>query len=334
MPKHFEDDHGIVLEIPEKLTTGFIYNTNEKKKTKIFQVYIKRNLKKSYIKHSKSKIAQPVIFVPKKNGELKLCVDYKKINAVTVKNKYPLPLMADMKTKFKDARYFTILDLRNVFNFIRVKKNEWKTAFRTKYGIYKYLVMPFGLTNAPATMQKVVNKTLQSYLDKFAIIYINDILVYSDIYYQHIRYVKMVLNALKQKNLKVKAEKYRFHVKKITFLGFVITPKNIQMETTKMDSIQTWPAPKNIEDLQKLLRFMGFYQNMIPKYAEWISSMTDLLQKKKIKKIEWGPDQILGLAKLKKHFTTNKPFAMYDPKKQTKLQTDASDRTIKAMVFQ
>ena len=258
-----------------------LFTAQTKKKTFFFQFYMKRNLKKSYIKHSKSKVAQPVMFVPKKNGELKMCVDYRKINAVTVKNKYPLPLMADMKTKLRDARYFTILDLRDASNFIRIIKNEWKTAFRTKYGIYEYLIMPFGLINAPATMQKMFNKTLQSYLDRFAIIYINDILVYSDTKNQHIEYVKMILEALRQKNLKIKIEKCRFHVKKVTFLGFVITPRNIQMETTKMDSIQTWPAPRNIKNLQKLLRFMGFYQNMIPKYAEWTSSMTDFLQKGK-----------------------------------------------------
>ena len=141
----------------------------------------------------------------------------------------------------------------------------------------------------------------------------DDILVYSDIYDQHIKHVKMVLDTLKQRNLKIKAEKCKFHVKKITFLGFVITPGNIQMETTKVDSIQIWPAPKNIKDLQKLLGFMGFYQNMIPKYAEWTSSITNLLQKNK--KFEWGPDQTLGLTKLKKHFATNKPLAMHDPKK-------------------
>ena len=160
----------------------------------------------------------------------------------------------------------------------------------------------------------------------------DDILVYSDTKYQHIRHVKMVLEALRQKNLKIKIEKCRFHVKKMTFLGFVITPGNIQMETTKVDSIQTWPAPKNIKNLQKLLGFIRFYQNMIPRYSEWTSSMTDFLQKSK--KIEWGPDQVSGLAKLKKHFATNKPLAMHDPKKQTKLQTDVSDKIIKAMVFQ
>ena len=116
----------------------------------------------------------------------------------------------------------------------------------------------------------------------------DDILVYSNIENQYVRHVKMVLDALK-KTLKVKAEKCRFHVKEITFLGFIITPGNIQMETTKMDSIQIWPVPKNIKNLQKLLGFMGFYQNMIPKYAEWISSITDLLQKK-IKKL--NGDQI------------------------------------------
>ena len=137
--------------------------------------------------------------------------------------------------------------------------------------------MSFGLTNAPAIIQKMVNKILQSYLDKFAIIYMDDILVYSNIYDQHTKHVKMVLDALKQKKLKVKIEKCRFHVKKMTFLGFVIIPKNIQMEIIKVNSIQSCPAPKNIKNLQKLLGFMGFYQNMIPKYAEWTSSMTDLL---------------------------------------------------------
>ena len=141
--------------------------------------------------------------------------------------------------------------------------------------------MPFGLTNAPTTMQKIINKTLQSYLDRFAIIYMNDILIYSNTREDHVRHVKMVLNALNQKNFKIKTEKCRFHVQEITFLGFVITPGNIQMETIKIDSIQTWPAPRNIKNLQKLLRFMGFYQNMIPKYAEWTSSMTDLLKKNK-----------------------------------------------------
>ena len=123
----------------------------------------------------------------------------------------------------------------------------------------------------------MVNKALQSYLDRFVIIYMDDILVYLNTKDQHIKYVKMVLEILKQKNLRIKTEKCRFHVQKITFLGFVITPRNIQMETTKMDNIQTWPTPENIKDLQKLLGFMGYYQNMIPKYVEWISSMTDLM---------------------------------------------------------
>ena len=107
----------------------------------------------------------------------------------------------------------------------------------------------------------------------------DDILVYSDIKDQYTKHVKMILDALKQRNLKIKIEKCRFHVKKVTFLGFIITPGNIQIKTTKMESIQTWPAPKNIKDLQKLLGFIKFYQNMIPKYVEWISSMTNFLQK-------------------------------------------------------
>ena len=176
LPKHSENNHEIVLETPGKFATGFIYNT--KKNESFSDLNIKTSQKKLHqifeIKNNPTHHVRPI-----KNRELKMCVDYKKINTVTVKNKYPLPLMTDMKTKFKDARYFKILNLRDVFNFIRIKqKNEWKTAFRTKYGTYEYLVMPLGLTNVLTTMQKVVNKILQSYLDRFAIIYMDDILVY------------------------------------------------------------------------------------------------------------------------------------------------------------
>ena len=131
LPKHFENDHEIVLEAQEKLATGFIYNTNEEK-TKAFQVYIERNLRRSYIRHSKSKVTQPVMFVPKKIKELRMCVDYRRINAATVKDKYPLPLMVDMRTKFRDARYFTILDLRDAFNFIRIKKKRMENGIQDK----------------------------------------------------------------------------------------------------------------------------------------------------------------------------------------------------------
>ena len=126
----------------------------------------------------------------------------------------------------------------------------------------------------------------------------------------------MVLDVLKQKKLKIKTEKCRFQVQEITFLKFIIIPRNIHMETIKVDSIQIWPTPKNIKDLQKLLGFIRFYQNIIPKYAEWTSSMINFLQKDK--KFEWGPDQVLGLAKLKKHFATNRPLAMHDQKKNCK----------------
>ena len=131
-------------------------------------------------------------------------------------------------------------------------------GIQDKYGIYEYLVMPFGLTNAPATMQKIINKILQSYLDRFVIIYMDDILVYSNTKENHVKHVKMILSALKQKNFKIKTKKCKFHVQEIKFLGFVITPGNIQMEMIKVDSIQTWPAPRNIKNLQKLLGFIGF----------------------------------------------------------------------------
>ena len=138
-----------------------------------------------------------MLFQKKKDGTLRLCVDYKKLNEVTVRNSYPIPLITDIIERVKGANYFTKLDLRSAYNLIRIREgDEYKTAFRTKYGHYEYLVMPFGLTNAPATFQSFINSVLRPYLEKSVILYLDDILIYSKNLDEHIKHVKEVLNVL------------------------------------------------------------------------------------------------------------------------------------------
>ena len=152
LPRNTENDHEIIINNPEKLKTGPIYSLNEEQE-RVLDEYLKKNLKRGYIRYSSSPAAQPVIFVRKKSGELRLCVDYRQTNELTRKDKYPLLLLNDMRRRLLKAKIFTKLDLRDVFNLIRIKSgDEWKTVFRTKRGTYEYLVMPFGLMNAPATM--------------------------------------------------------------------------------------------------------------------------------------------------------------------------------------
>ena len=210
------------------------------------------------------------MFVPKKKRGIENVCWLQKKNAVTVKNKYPLLLMADMKTKFRDARYFTILDLRNAFNFIKVKqKNEWKTVFRTKYGTSEYLIIPFGLTSASATIQKMFNKTLQSYLDRFAITYMDEILVYSDTHDQHIRHVKMVLDTLKQRNLKIKTEKCRFHVKGNNVFGICHYPRKHPDGNDKNGQYPNLASPQKHKGFAKVV---GIHK-ILPKHDTKIRRM-------------------------------------------------------------
>jgi len=142
--------------------------------------YLHKMLAEGKIVHSKSPAGAPILFVPKPDGRLRLCVDYRQLNKLTILNKYPLPLLTDIRERVAGATIFTKLDLKDSYHLIRIKKgDEWKTAFRTRYGHYKYKVMPFGLVNAPATFQAMMNTILREFLDHGVVIYLDDILIYS-----------------------------------------------------------------------------------------------------------------------------------------------------------
>ncbi|OAQ63783.1 pol protein [Purpureocillium lilacinum] len=180
LPEHSRWDHEIRLEPGSKPRIHKIYPLNEEK-TKALKEYLAENLKKGYIRPSTSPAGFPILFVPKKNGKLRMCVDYRQLNNITIKNRYPLPLITELQDKLHGAKYFTTLDLKGAYNLIRIKEGEeWKTAFRTRQGLYEYLVMPFGLTNAPASFQTMINDVLREYLDIFVVIYLDDILIFSE----------------------------------------------------------------------------------------------------------------------------------------------------------
>ena len=157
--------------------------------------------------------------MPKKNGKLRLCVDYRQLNEITIKNRYPLPLISELRDRLQGAQWFTALDLKGAYNLIRIKHGEeWKTAFRTRYGHYEYLVMPFGLTNAPASFQAMINDVLREYLDVFVIAYLDDILIFSKDLDEHKQHVHKVLQKLLDAKLLVELEKSKFHAKEVDFL--------------------------------------------------------------------------------------------------------------------
>jgi hypothetical protein len=199
-------------------------------------------------------------------------VDYRGLNAITIKNRYPLPNIGELQDRLSKAKIFTTLDLKGAYNLIRMKEGEeWKAAFRTRYGLYEYQVMPFGLTNAPATCQALLNNMLRTHLDRIVIVYLDDILIYSSSIEQHQRDVKTVLQCLQQAGLRLNPDKCEFHRTSVEFLGYVVSTNGIGMSSNKIQAIREWPIPQNVKEIQSYLGFCNFNRKFIKDYSRKLS---------------------------------------------------------------
>src|SRR5690606_1713953 len=288
----------------------------------------------------KSPCAAPILFAKKKDGTLRLCIDYRALNKITVKNRYPLLLIGETLDQLKGAKYFTKLDLCGAYNLIRIAKgDEWKTAFRTRYGLFEYLVMPFGLTNAPATFQTYMNDTLREYLDRFCVVYLDDILIYSKTLSEHKDHVKAVLEKLKQAGLYLKAKKCEFTTQRTEFLGYVITPEGTDMDKSKDMAILEWPEPKTIKQLRGFLGLATYYRRFIKNYSKIAKPLTDCLKNLGEKhgrgmKLDMPDPAKQAFETLKKAFTTAPVLTRYDPTLETVIEVDSSDACIGGVLSQ
>lgn len=285
--------------------------------------YIEENLKKGFIQHLKSPAGAPIMFVKKKDGSLCLCVDYRGLNNITIKNRYPLPLPNEIMDRVQGAKYFSKFDLRSGYNLVRIAdSDEWKTAFRTRYGHFEYLVMPFDLTNAPAVFQHLMNDIFRDLLDRGVIIYLDDILIYSKDADEHRHLVKEVLRRLRKHKMFCKPEKCEFWKSEIEYLGFVISGLGCQMDQAKVQAIQEWPIPGNVHDIQVFLSFANFYRRFIKSYAHICRPMLDLL--KKTNPFKWSSACQKSFEELKSSFTSAPVLQMPDLEKPFTVEPDAS----------
>lgn len=332
LPPHRPFDHAIPLEPDAKIPFGPLYTLSQTE-LQALREYIDDNLKKGFIRRSESPAGAPVLFVPKKDGTLRLCVDYRALNKVTIKNRCPLPLISETLDRLRTARYFTKLDLKGAYNLVRVASgDEWKTAFRTRYGHFEYTVMPFGLTNAPATFQAFLNDVLRDSLDTFVVIYLDDILIYSDTLEEHYEHVRSVLQRLKDADLQVKLEKCQFHVQTVEFLGYIISPEGISMDPAKIDAIVSWPAPKSVRDIQVFLGFANFYRRFIKGFSKVVAPITRLL--KKDVPFTWDAPAQAAFDELRKAFTSEPVLRHFDPERPCYLEPDASKTALGAVCSQ
>jgi len=274
-----------------------------------------------------------VLFVKKKDGSLRLCVDYRGLNKITRKNCYPIPRIETLVDQLRLAKIYSKIDLRVGYNNVRIAEgDEWKTAFRTRYGAFEYLVMPFGLTNAPATFQCLMNDIFHDLVNVYVVVYLDDILIYSDNIEQHREHVREVLRCLRKNNLHVRPEKCDFHTTTVEYLRVIVSPEGIAMDPSKTQTILGWPAPLRIHDLQSFLGFANFYQRFIDNYSGIVIPLTHLLCKDTPWK--WSPQCQEIFDMLKQAFTEAPVLRHYDPDHPITLECDASDYAIAAILSQ
>lgn len=292
-------------------------------------------LDKQFIRVSNSPAAAPVLFVRKPGGGLRFCVDYRGLNKITRKDRYPLPLIYETLRNIGRAKWYTKLDVIAAFHKIRIADgDEWKTAFRTRYGLFEWLVTPFGLANAPSTFQKYINWALKDYLDAFCSAYIDDILIYTDgTRVQHQDHVRKVLQRLREAGLQIDIDKCEFEVKTTKYLGFIIeAEKGVRMDPQKVKAILDWEAPRSVKGVQGFLGFANFYRRFIKGFSEVILPLLVLVRKDS--EFRWTNEANKAFERLKKTFTSAPILVLFDHERETFLEVDASKWCIGGTLYQ
>ena len=262
MPTRKPYDHAIDLEKDAVLPKpAKLYPLSSAEKNSLDD-WIKEESRKGYIRKSKSPIAAPVFFVKKKDGTLRLVQDYRKLNAITVKNRYPIPRINDLVDSLSQSKVFTKIDLRWGYNNVRIKKgDEWKTAFITHKGLYEALVMYFGFSNAPATFQAMMNDIFADLIQEGCVmVYLDDILIHTKDKKENRRITREVLKRLRENDLFAKPEKCFFERDRIEYLGMIISEGHIEMDPAKVSGVTDWPRPKKVKHVQAFLGFANFYR--------------------------------------------------------------------------
>ena len=332
LPPHRSYDHRIQLESDNTLGYSPLWHQSTDE-LKAIKQYLLENLDKGFIEASQAPYASPTLFVKKPNGSLRFCVDFRKLNLLSRKDRYPLPLIDETLARISQAKIFTKLDIRQAFHRIRIHPDsEELTTFRTRYGAYKYKVLPFGLTNGPATYQRYMNDVLLDYLDDFCTAYLDDILIYSDDPFTHHEHVNKVLQRLRDAGLQADIRKCEFGVTCTKYLGFIISTDGIEVDPEKTEVIHHWKEPKTVKGIQSFLGFCNFYRRFIRDYGI-LSKPLSRLTKTDVR-FQFDETCRGAFQELKRRLTKAPILRHYDYTLETMLETDASDGVIAGVLSQ
>jgi len=283
LPEHRQWDHAIELIPGSEPKSSKVYPLSPVEQKEL-DAFLEENLHTGRICPSKSPMAAPVFFIKKKDGSLRLVQDYRALNSMTVKNKYPLPLISELVSQLRGARYFTKLNVHWGFNNVRIKPgDEWKAAFQTNRGLFEPLVMFFGMTNSPATFQTMMNDIFRNLIaEGIVVVYLDDILIFTKTKEEHEQAVRRVLQVLKENKLFLHPEKYEFCKQRIEYLGLVISENEVSMDPVKVAGVQEWPTPENKTDVQAFLGFVNFYRRFIRDFSAKARPLFDLTRSEQV----------------------------------------------------
>nr|GEX22952.1 putative reverse transcriptase domain-containing protein [Tanacetum cinerariifolium] len=288
---------------------------------------------KGFIIPSSSPWGAPVLFVKKKDGSFRMCIDYRELNKLTVKNRYPLPRIDDLFDQLQGSSVYSTIDLRSGYHQLRVREQYVpKIAFRTRYGHYEFQVMPFGLTNAPAIFMALMNRVCKPYLDKFVIVFIDDILIYSKNEKEHQEHLKGILELLKKEKLYAKFSKCEFWIPKVQFLGHVIDSRGIHVDPAKIESIKDWAYPKTPTEIRQFLGLAGYYRRFIEGFSKITKSMTKLTQKGI--KFDWGEKEESAFQLIKQKLCSAPILALPEGSEDFVVYCDASHKGLGVVLMQ
>jgi len=308
------------------------YRSNPEE-TKEIQRQVEALLEKGWVRDSISPCAVPVILVPKKDGSWRMCSDCRSVNSITIKYRHPIPRLDDLLDELHGAQVFSKIDLRSGYNQIRIREgDEWKTAFKTKFGLYEWLVMPFGLTNAPSTFMRLMNHVLRDFIGHFVVVYFDDILIYNADLDLHAQHLHSVLSALRHEKLYANLEKCMFCQDHVVFLGFVVSSKGVEVDQAKVKAIQEWPTPKTVSDIRSFHGLASFYRRFVKDFSTLAAPLNELV--KKNVSFKWGEKQEKAFQTLKQRLVSAPILALPNFYKSFEIECDASGIGIGAVLLQ
>ena len=332
LPKHGPQDHTIHLKEGAQASAFTLYGMSHNEAQELCR-YLDENLSKGFIWVSCSESAAPVLFVKKPKGGLHFCVDYRDLNAVTVKNQYSLPLISETLNCLSWVKIFTKLNIIAAFNQLCIwEGDETLTVFYTHFELFEHLVMPFGLCNGPASFQNYINNTLHEYLNDFCTVYLDNILIYSDNEAEHEIHIKCVLQKLEEAGLQADITKCAFYITQVPYLDLIIITKEVKMNSAKVNIIINWPTLVNVKNVQSFLGFANFYRRFIYSYNKIAAPLTHLICKDVA--FKWSSECEDAFNTLKRAFTFNVILCHYNSDLKLVIKTDASDYVSEGIFLQ